>query len=48
MEIAKLIVGLTLTGLILYYFIGQSDKSSAFIKSASQGYVGAVGALQGR
>lgn len=47
MEIAKLIIGLTVIGLVLYYFVGQADKSSQFIKSASQGYASSVTALQG-
>ncbi len=42
------IIGLTVLGIILYYFIGKAEKSSQFINSASGAYVSGVKALQGR
>jgi hypothetical protein len=45
---AERIIGLTVLGLILYYFVGKADESSKFINSASAGYANAVRALQGR
>lgn len=45
---AERIIGLTVLGLILYYFVGKAEQSSKFIESASGGYATAVRALQGR
>lgn len=42
------VIGFTLAALVLYYFVGQADKSSQFIGALSQGYTQTVQTLQGR
>lgn len=44
----EIVVGLTVTALILYYFVGKADQSSKFISALSDGYTKTVVALQGR
>jgi hypothetical protein len=48
MQALQIIVGLTVTALILYYFVGKADESSKLIKSLADGYTNVVGALQAR
>jgi hypothetical protein len=48
MRALEIIVGLTVTALILYYFVGQADTSSKFIQASSNAYVNSLLALQGR
>lgn len=48
MQALQIIVGLTITALILYYFVGKADESSKLIKALSEGYTSTVSALQGR
>lgn len=48
MQALTIVVGFTLAALMLYYFIGQADKSSQFIEALSKGYTSSVIALQGR
>jgi hypothetical protein len=48
MQALQIIVGLTVTALILYYFVGKADESSKLIKGLADGYTNVVGALQGR
>lgn len=42
------VFGFTLAALILYFFVGQADKSSQFIGALSEGYTSTVKTLQGR
>ena len=44
----EVIVGFTLAALVLYYFVGQADKSSRLIEALSKGYTSSVRALQGQ
>ena len=44
----EIVVGLTVTALILYFFVGKADESSKFIKALSDGYTNTVKSLQGR
>lgn len=44
----EIVVGLTVTALILYFFVGKADESSKFIKALSDGYTNTVRSLQGR
>lgn len=48
MELAMRIIGLTATGLFLYYFVFKADEASKVIKSLSGAYVDSVRTLQGR
>ena len=45
---AQAVIGFTLAALVLYFFVGQADKSSVFISSLSDGYTQTVKTLQGR
>ena len=42
------VIGFTLAALVLYFFVGQADKSSVFIGSLADGYTRTVETLQGR
>ncbi len=44
----NVIVGLTVTALILYYFVGKSEESSRLIKALADGYSQTVRTFQGR
>ena len=44
----EIVVGLTVTALILYFFVGKADESSKFIGALSDGYTKTVKTLQGR
>lgn len=44
----EIVVGLTVTALILYFFVGKADESSKFIGALSDGYTRTVQTLQGR
>lgn len=48
MQGLQAIIGFTLAALILYYFVGQAEKSSKFIEALSQGYTSSLKVLQGR
>ena len=48
MRALELVVGLTLAALAMYYFINQSDKSSAFIGASADAYTKSVRALMGQ
>lgn len=48
MNALQAVIGFTLGALILYYFVGQADKSSKLIESLSAGYTSTVRALQGQ
>lgn len=48
MQALQIIVGLTVTALILYYFVGKSEESSRLIKALADGYTSSVKALQAR
>lgn len=44
----EVVVGLTVTALLLYFFVLKADESSKFIKALSDGYTNTVKTLQGR
>lgn len=48
MQGLQIVVGLTVTALILYFFVGKADESSKFISALSDGYTKTVKTLQGR
>lgn len=48
MQGLQIVVGLTVTALILYFFVGKADESSKFIGALSDGYTSTLRTLQGR
>jgi hypothetical protein len=48
MRALEVIVGLTLSALALYYFIGEADKSSKFMSASADAYSKSINALMGR
>ena len=48
MRALEIVVGLTVTALVLYYFVGKADESSKLIKALSDGYTNTVRSLQGQ
>lgn len=48
MRALEIVVGLTVTALILFYFVGKADQSSKLISSLADGYTKTVSTLQGR
>lgn len=48
MQALQVVAGFTIAALVLYFFVGQADKSSQFISALSEGYTSTIKSLQGR